>query len=331
MGEVWAAEDTAGAREVAIKVLLPRAALKPDLVRRFEREARAVAAVQSPFVCQLLGFERDRKSGAHLLVFERLKGESLSERLRRELYLPFVEVGTILDDVWQGLCAAHAAGIIHRDLKPGNIFLERTPDPARPERAKVLDFGISKLTKKDPLDTAEPSLTDFDATLGSFAYMAPEQIRGAARVDERADVYALGAVAFRALSGRLPFEGSSSGMIMALKIDRPAPTLSEVTDEQWPIGIERFLAKALQRDRELRFASAAEALAEWRAIQPLAASMAQRAPRPRPSLPIDDHAPERTAVDGPPTMTEASHPSPWDDDAHTEIDGGHESPKEKEG
>jgi serine/threonine protein kinase len=331
MGEVWAAREEAGVREVAIKVLLPRAALKPDLVRRFEREARAVAAVQSPYVCQLLGFERDGKTGAHLLVFEKLEGESLSERLRRELYLPFAEVGPILDDVWQGLVAAHAAGIIHRDLKPGNIFLERIAGQARRERAKVLDFGISKLTKKDPLDTAEPSLTDFDATLGSFAYMAPEQIRGAARVDERADVYALGAVAFRALSGRLPFEGSSSGMIMALKIDRAAPTLSEVTEEQWPIGIERFLAKALQRDRELRFGTAPEALAEWRAIQPLAAGMAQRAPRPRPSLPLEEHAPERTAVDGPPTMTEVSRPSGWDDEGHTEIDAVVAPPKDKEG
>jgi len=331
MGEVWAAEDETGTREVAIKVLLPRAALKPDLVRRFEREARAVAAVQSPFVCQLLGFQRDRTSGAHLLVFERLKGESLSERLRRELYLPFAEVGPILDDVWQGLVAAHGAGIIHRDLKPGNIFLERVANAARPERAKVLDFGISKLTKKDPLDVAEPSLTDFDATLGSFAYMAPEQIRGAARVDERADIYALGAVAFRALSGRLPFEGSSSGMIMALKVDRPAPTLSEVTEEQWPAGIERFLAKGLQRDRDQRFSSASEALTEWRAIQPLAASMALRLPRPRPSLPIEEHPPDRTAVDGPPTMTEAPRSSAWEEGSHTEIDGGFEPSKEKEG
>jgi serine/threonine-protein kinase len=161
--------------------------------------------------------------------------------------------------------------------------------------------------------------------------MAPEQIRGAARVDERADIYALGAVAFRALSGRLPFEGSSSGMIMALKVDRPAPTLSEVTEEQWPAGIERFLAKALQRDRDQRFASASEALTEWRAIQPLAATMALRMPRPRPSMPIEEHPPERTAVDGPPTMTEASMTAAWEDGSHTEIDGGLEPSKEKEG
>jgi serine/threonine-protein kinase len=325
MGEVWAAVDPAGTREVAIKILLPRAALKPDLVRRFEREARAVASIQSPYVCRLLGFERDSRSSAHLLVFEKLDGESLAERLRRELYLPFAEVGWILDDVWQGLGAAHAAGIIHRDLKPGNIYLERTGDPNRPERAKILDFGISKHAKKDSSSPDEPSLTDFDATLGSFAYMAPEQIRGAARVDERADVYALGAVAFRALCGRLPFEGTSSGMIMALKIDRPAPSLSEVTGEQWPARLERFLAKALLRDRDERFASAAEALEEWRALQPVGRQLQIRLPRPQPSAAALEAPHEQTAVDGPPTFAEvtstsASSPNTWEDGSETKID-----------
>jgi len=319
MGEVWAATDPNGDREVAVKVLLPRAALKPDLVRRFEREARAVAAISSPYVCQLLAFERDGHSGAHLLVFEKLEGESLSDRLKRELYLPFAEVGGILDDVWQGLIAAHAAGIIHRDLKPGNIFLVRTGDPAKPERAKVLDFGISKLTKKDPAELDEPSLTDFDATLGSFAYMAPEQIRGAARVDERADIYSLGAAAFRALSGRLPFEGASSGVILALKIDRPAPSLSEVTQEQWPGGLERYLAKALQRDRELRFASAEEALHAWRAIVPVSSHQPSDRLPDRPSGSAVSESADHTAVDGPPTVTEIDGPARWDS-THTEID-----------
>lgn len=315
MGEVWAAEADKSPREVAIKVLLPRAQLKPDLVRRFEREAKAVAAIQSPYVCQLHALKRD-SSGSHLLVFEKLEGESLAERLRRELYLPFAEVGVILEDVWQALAAAHAAGVIHRDLKPGNIFLQWVNDPARPERAKVLDFGISKLKKTE----GEPSLTDFDATLGSFAYMAPEQVRGAARVDERADIYAAGAVAFRALAGRLPFEGSSAGMIMALKVDRQAPSLSEVTDEQWPAGLERFLARALQRDREARFPSALEALEEWRAIMPL--PMPQRTPPPRrrpAARPVHpDEA--KTTVDGAPTMTEVSYSEPWGDDAATRTD-----------
>jgi serine/threonine-protein kinase len=319
MGEVWAAIDPERGEEVAVKILLPRAALKPDLVRRFEREARAVAAIQSPFVCQLVSFTRDPQTGAHLLVFERLHGESLAERLRREVYLSFAEVGLVLDDVWQGLAAAHAAGVIHRDLKPGNIFLERRPEPARPERAKILDFGISKLTKKESSDPDEPSLTDFDATLGSFAYMAPEQIRGAARVDERADIYAVAAVAFRALSGRLAFEGTSSGMIMALKLDRPAPSLSDVTREQWPAGIERFLARALHRDREQRYASAHEALDAWRAVLPVAGAtpfVLQRVP----TVPPAAESLARTVADAPPTMTDEPEEGTLVEGSATEID-----------
>ncbi|MCA9625955.1 MAG: serine/threonine protein kinase, partial [Myxococcales bacterium] len=166
MGEVWAAVAPAG-NEVAIKVLLPTAAMKPEIVARFEREARVTAQIDSDYVCKFLAHERDPE-GAHLLIFEKLNGETLSERLKRELFLPFAEVGPIVADAFQGLVAAHRAGVIHRDLKPGNIFIEWTGHPDRPERAKVLDFGISKLTNKGK-GRDEPSLTDFDATLGSFA------------------------------------------------------------------------------------------------------------------------------------------------------------------
>ncbi len=265
MGEVWAAtDDRNGGQEVAIKVLLQRAAMKPDLVKRFEREARITNSINSPFVCKLLGVHQ-AEDGSHLLIFEHLIGESLADRLKREQYLPLSEVGPLIDDVLQGLAAAHAASVIHRDLKPGNIFIERTNDRDRPDRAKILDFGISKLTAKEK---EEPTLTAFDATLGSFAYMAPEQIRGAARADERADIYAVGAVAFRSLTGRLPFEGTTAAVLVSLKLDRSAPSLEEVTGEKWPSGIERFLERALDRNREKRFSGALEALHAWRAIQP---------------------------------------------------------------
>ncbi len=264
MGEVWAATDDKRGREVAIKVLLQRAAMKPDLVKRFEREAKITSAIKSPYVCQLLEVNAT-EDGTTLLVFEHLSGESLSDRLKREQYLPLSEVGPIIDDVLRGLAAAHAAGVVHRDLKPGNIFIERLADPKKPERAKILDFGISKISGRPK---EEPTLTAFDATLGSFAYMAPEQIRGAARADERADIYAVGAVAFRALAGRLPFEGSSAAVLVSLKLDRNAPRLEEATGEKWPQGVERFLERALDRRKEKRFGTAEEALAAWRAIQP---------------------------------------------------------------
>jgi serine/threonine-protein kinase len=321
MGEVWAGESSDGTHEVAIKILLPNAAMKPEIVARFEREARVCASIESDYVCRLLGHQRD-PSGAHLLIFEKLEGETVSERLKRELYLPFAEVGPLVDDAFQGLAAAHRAGVIHRDLKPGNIFIEWTNIPERPERAKVLDFGISKLTKKEKGRRDEPSLTDFDATLGSFAYMAPEQVRGAARVDQRADLYAMGAVAFRALAGRLPFEGSNAGMIIALKLDRPAPSLSEVTGDQWPSGLERFLASVLHRDPEYRFGSAEEALSNWREIMP-SAVMRRSAPPERPRGVMA--YPQDTSLDEPPTMTEVGA-SRWDAaPTATEVGDGHDN------
>jgi serine/threonine-protein kinase len=319
MGEVWAATSDSAAvndrrREVAIKVLLARAAMKPDLVRRFEREAKIASAIKSPYVCQLIEVA-EAVDGSHLLVFEQLTGESLADRLKREQYLPFSEVGPIIDDVLQGLAAAHAASVIHRDLKPGNIFLEQfssssanggryappsggfgtggfVPRPdeldERLERAKILDFGISKLTHGVK---GEPTLTAFDATLGSFAYMAPEQVRGAARADERADIYAVGAVAFRSLSGRLPFEGPTAAVLVAFKLDRSAPSLHEATGDHWPAGLERFLERALERKKERRFGTALEALTAWRAIQPANITRARRSAarsRPPPAMPGPD-------------------------------------------
>lgn len=309
MGEVWAARSPDGRHEVAIKVLLAKAALKPDLVARFEREAVVCASIDSQYVCKLLGHDRD-STGTLFLVFEKLDGESLSDRLKRETYLPFAEVGPIVEDALLGLTAAHRAGVIHRDLKPGNIFLERTGDADRPERAKVLDFGISKLSRDHDGRRDEPSLTDFDATLGSFAYMAPEQVRGAARVDHRCDIYAMGTVAFRALAGRLPFEGPSAGSVIALKLDRVAPSLSEATRDHWPAGLERFLGIALQRDPELRFASADDALAAWRACLPGAVSR-RATPPPQPTPWIAQSRGAHPTEDFP-TMTEAG--GAWDGD-----------------
>jgi len=318
MGEVWAARSDADGREVAIKVLLARAAVKPDLVRRFEREAEIASAIQSPYVCRFLSVGQT-PDGAHLLVFEKLEGESLADRLKREQYLPFTEVWPIIEDVLEGLVAAHAVNVIHRDLKPGNIYLERTTDADRPERAKILDFGISKL-KRGEGEQNEPTLTAFDATLGSFAYMAPEQVRGAARADERADIYAIGAVAFRALSGRLPFEGTTAALLVAMKLERQAPSLTQATGDRWPAGIERFLERALDRMKENRFPTAREALDAWHTLAPGGRVLAAPAPPEVSSLIVAPPDPptladeleeveevnqddQPTWVDHPPTMT----------------------------
>ncbi|MBI5536544.1 MAG: serine/threonine protein kinase [Deltaproteobacteria bacterium] len=262
MGEVWAAVCLADRRQVAIKVLLERASRKTDIVARFKREAKVAARIRSPFVCALLDTART-PAGGLALVFEYLRGESLADRLKKENDLPFGEVDRIMNDVWQGIVDAHAAGVLHRDLKPGNIHLARREGER--ERAVILDFGVSKIKKAARL-VDEPSLTMFDGTVGSFAYMAPEQVRGAARVDERADVYGAGAVAFRALTGHLPFEGVTAKMVVSLKMGRPPPSLEEVTGVRWPKVIEQFFARTLARGASQRFATAQEAQTSWQEV-----------------------------------------------------------------
>jgi eukaryotic-like serine/threonine-protein kinase len=296
MGEVYAAEGKSG-EKVAIKVLHDKAAQDKDLVARFHREAAIAAQIKSQHIANILGAGKDR-DGRLWIAFELLSGEGLDERLRREQYLSFAEVAPIVDDGLQGLSAAHGADVVHRDIKPANLFIEKRRLSAREiaadeseERTRILDFGVSKI-RSPKGQRSEPSLTAFDATLGSFAYMAPEQVRGSARVDERADLYALGAVAFRALSGRLPFEGQNALTLIALKLDREPPTLSSTTGDEWPAGIERFLARMMARDREKRFASADEALATWRRV----CRTMGNAPRKRPRmLPVREERTDLTA------------------------------------
>ena len=304
MGEVWAATGVADDQPVAVKVLLEKAARKPDLVKRFEREARIAKAVKSPYVCELLDSGKSA-SGELFLILELLRGESMGERLKRETDMGFSDLSPVIENVLEGLIAAHASGVVHRDLKPGNIFLEETVSGLT---AKILDFGISKILPRHRTGD-ERSLTSFDATLGSFAYMAPEQVRGAARADERADLYAVGAVIFRALSGRLPFEGMTAAMLVSAKLGEDAPSLATATGEQWPAGIERFLATALSRDRDKRFSSAAVALMEWRAIRVShRRALASIAPAVSTLDNTRGDAPDETEVSEPPPAATASEP-----------------------
>jgi serine/threonine-protein kinase len=306
MGEVYAA-DRAGGEKVAIKVLNDKAARDKDLLARFDREAAIAAQIKSAHIAPILASGKG-PDGRPWIAFELLSGEGLDERLRREQYLSFADVAPIVNDALQGLADAHRAGVIHRDIKPANLFIEKRQvsrasgrekeaGVAIQERTRILDFGVSKLRPpKGSRRKSEPSLTAYDATLGSFAYMAPEQVRGSARVDERADLYALGAVAFRALSGRLPFEGQNALTLIALKLDRDPPTLSATTGDEWPMPIERFLARMMARTREGRFASASEALVAWRGVCRQMGDVPRRRPR---TLPARDESADATA----PTFT----------------------------
>lgn len=263
MADLWAGHDLTKDHPVAIKVLRVRAADRPGAVERFEREAQLLSRLDHPSVCRLLGVGRTPEA-APFLVLEMLEGESLDCRLEREGYLPFLEVGAMLTLVLGGLAAVHAAGIIHRDLTPSNLFLVREADGG--ERPVILDFGVSRL-RATALEGAEgPMLTSDQALVGSLSYMAPEQIDSAAYVDERADVYSIGAIMFKALSGRAPFEGLPPPALIELKRAADPPSISRVTGDRWPAGIERFLGKVLARDPDQRFESAAAACARLRSL-----------------------------------------------------------------
>jgi serine/threonine-protein kinase len=270
MGEVFGARDLREGGEVAIKVVR-RTMVDDTMMARLEREAVAARRIESPFVPKV--FEIDRtEEGELFLVMERLDGEALSQRLRDRGALTWDEVRALVDDVLQGLCHAHAAGVVHRDLKPGNIFLERPEDPTSPggvaaialasrERAMVLDFGVCKIDAHD-----EQRLTTTGEAVGTIAYMAPEQIRGASKVDGRADLYALSALAFEALTGELPHDGQGQMAIIASKLERSARSLRDLAKVPVPPGLEAFLAKGLARKPEGRFSSAEDMLRAWRAL-----------------------------------------------------------------
>jgi eukaryotic-like serine/threonine-protein kinase len=265
MGEVFSASNLETGDRVAIKVVT-RSALGDLLVQRLYREAQAAARVQSAYVPRLIEVARDEQ-GELFLVMELLHGETLSEHLRRVGgFLTWDDVRWIGEHVLLGLIDAHAAGVVHRDLKPGNIFLETASDGGfapRPSRAKVLDFGVCKLDSQDV-----EHLTTTGEALGTIAYMAPEQIRGASKVDERADLYSFAMVIFEALSGRLAHDASGQMAMIASKLERSARALRDLAQVPVPAGLDALVGRALARNPNERFSSAQELLRAWRALGP---------------------------------------------------------------
>jgi tRNA A-37 threonylcarbamoyl transferase component Bud32 len=261
MGEVFEATSLVTGQRVAVKVV-NRTFVDTMLMERLRREAEAARRVQSEFVPQLFDVD-ETPDGELFLVMELLYGETLASRLRRRSgLLTWEEVAPIGEDVLRGLIDAHAAGVIHRDLKPGNIFIEALPGRRR-ERARILDFGVCKLDVHDG-----ESLTTTGEAVGTIAYMAPEQIRGASRVDERADLYAFAMVVFEALSGRLAYDAGGSIALIAHKLERPARSIRDLGRMPIPEGLDALLARCLARKPADRPPSAAELLRAWRALGP---------------------------------------------------------------
>jgi len=230
MGEVFRARDTRLDRTVAIKVLPQQLAADPNLRERFEREARAISSLQHPNICALFDVgHQDPSTGSgqavDYLVLEYLEGETLAERLARgdakRIALQPHEALKIAVEICDALDKAHRSGIIHRDLKPANIFLVRTGGASAPPIAKLLDFGLAKSAAPvvatsglSMLPTTPPNVTAQGTILGTFQYMAPEQIEGV-EADARTDIFAFGAVVLEMATGCRAFEGRSQASLIA--------------------------------------------------------------------------------------------------------------------
>ncbi|MFN7942807.1 MAG: protein kinase [Thermoanaerobaculia bacterium] len=261
MGVVYEAKDQVLGRRVALKFLAEPLARESAALERFAREARAASALNHPSLCTL--FEIGEHQGSPYLVMERLEGESLETVLARGA-LPLPRLLELAIEIADGLDAAHRAGIVHRDLKPGNLFVTGLG------HAKILDFGLAKLLAPDSdggsqTPTQAGALTATGATLGTVPYMSPEQARGEP-IDARSDLFSFGAVLYEMASGRRAFQGANplAALDAVLRSEPPALALSAPGA---PPELQRILAKALEKDRELRYQGAAELRSDLKRLQ----------------------------------------------------------------
>jgi serine/threonine protein kinase len=246
MGEVYRARDPRLGRDVAIKVIPVSFAADTERLRRFEQEARAVAALNHPNILAI--YDIGTREGAPFIISELLEGESLRTRLSGGA-LPVRKAIEYAVQMGQGLAAAHEKGIVHRDLKPENIFVTRDG------RVKILDFGLAKLTQPegDRVDTISHQ-TEAGVVLGTVGYMSPEQVRGKP-ADHRSDLFSFGAILYEMLSGRRAFHGETAADTMSAILREESPELPETNRGIAP-GLGQIVRHCLEKNPEERFQSA---------------------------------------------------------------------------
>jgi Tol biopolymer transport system component len=256
MGEVYRAIDTRLARTVAVKILPPHLTDNLEARQRFDREARAISSLNHPNICTL--YDVGHQDGTDFLVMEYLEGETLADRLHKGP-LPAEQLFKVAGDVCEGLERAHRSGVIHRDLKPGNIMLTKLG-------AKLMDFGLAKATQmtspppvssltatfQGPTGASQP-LTAQGTVVGTFQYMAPEQVEGR-EADTRSDIFALGTVLYEMATGQRAFAGKTTASVIAAVLAAEPPAISTIQPMS-PPALDRVVKTCLAKDPDERFQS----------------------------------------------------------------------------
>ena len=272
MGEVYRAHDTRLGRDVAIKVLPSHLSANPDLKARFEREAKAISSLNHPHICTL--HDVGHQDGSDYLVMELLEGETLADRLQKGA-LPLKQALEYGMQIAGALEKAHKSGIVHRDLKPGNIMLTKSG-------AKLLDFGLAKpatgvaAMASGSAATMSKDLTGEGKIVGTFQYMAPEQIRGE-NADARTDIFALGAVLYEMVTGHRAFPGKSQISVMSAILDKEPEALSTVQPLS-PPALDHVIERALAKNADERWQSAADVHAELKWVAGSGSQVSTTAP-----------------------------------------------------
>jgi serine/threonine protein kinase len=258
MGEVYLAEDTLLERKVAIKILSEEFSFDGERLRRFIQEAKAASALNHPNILTI--HEIGKSEGTHFIASEYICGETLHDHLSKRA-LSVEQVLNIAIQIADALTAAHAAGIIHRDIKPENVMIRDD------EIAKVLDFGLAKLTLSAAADAdTRPQVhTRSGMIIGTASYMSPEQARGKT-VDERTDIFSLGIVMYKMLTGRLPFDGETMSDTIASILNAEPKRVSALNPDT-PVELERIIAKTLEKNREERYQSAKDLLVDLKHLE----------------------------------------------------------------